>query len=107
MPEPIIPAISLSKFVAGVLGAAVSMSFIKGSWKQKLVMAIGGVILSYYGTPFIVTYFGLVAAEGLVGFLLGSLGMSVMQKAFETIQAVRGSAVVGALGDWLKRKLGG
>lgn len=107
MAEPIFSSISISKFTAGVLGALVSMSFVKGTWQQKLVMAIGGVILSYYGTPFIVTYFGLTAAEGLVGFLLGSLGMSVMQKAFETIQAVRGHAIVATIGDWVKKKLGG
>jgi ABC-type uncharacterized transport system permease subunit len=105
MPDPILPAISLSKFTAGVLGALVSMSFIKGSWKQKLVMAVGGVILSYYGTPFIVDFFNLVSADGLVGFMLGSFGMSLVQKTFETLQAVSGHEVVVAVGDWIKKKL--
>lgn len=107
MAEPIFSSVSLSKFTAGVLGALVSMSFVRGTWQQKIAMAIGGVILSYYGTPFIVTFFGLTAAEGLVGFLLGSLGMSFMQKAFETIQAVSGHEVVVAVGEWIKKKLGG
>lgn len=106
MPDPILPTISLSKFVAGVLGAAISMSFVKGTWKQKIVMAIGGVILACYGTPFIVSYFGLASADGLIGFLLGSFGMSFVQKAFETIQAISGHQVVVAVGDWIKRKLG-
>lgn len=50
--------------------------------------------MSYFGTPVAATWIGMVNAEGLVGFLIGLFGMSVVSKFYEVIQAVDPKAVV-------------
>ena len=71
--------------LAGAVGACASLAFLKGTWPERVAMAIGGSVVSYYATPWAAAKAGL--PEGLSGFLLGLFGMTVCAKAWEAIQA--------------------
>lgn len=94
----------LAKF-AGVLGAAASLAFLKGSWSERLTMALGGSVVSYYAAPWMASVTGLPA--GLSGFLLGLFGMACCAKVWEAIQATPISEAWSALIEAAKRRLGG
>lgn len=91
--------------LAGVAGAAASLAFLKGSWSERLTMALGGSIVSYYASPWMAGVTGLPA--GLCGFLLGLFGMAVCAKVWEAIQATPISEAWTALIDAARRRLGG
>ncbi|WP_312993411.1 hypothetical protein [Achromobacter animicus] len=76
---------------AGVLGAAVSMRYLQGSWPARLSMAISGSLVAYYTAPYLSLMLGI--PEGLAGFLTGMFGMAIVSRAWEAVQ----SAPVGAL----------
>lgn len=71
--------------LAGVAGACFSLAFLKGTWPERMVMAVGGSLLSYYATPAAALRSGL--PDGLTGFLLGLFGMAICAKFWEMIQA--------------------
>lgn len=70
--------------LAGVLGALVSMRFLQGSWLERLNLAVGGTVLSYFASPWVSERLSM--PEGLTGFLLGLFGMAIASKAWETLQ---------------------
>ena len=76
---------------AGVLGAAVSMRYLQGSWPARLSMAVSGSLVAYYASPYLSPMLGI--PEGLTGFLTGMFGMAIVSRAWEAVQA----APVGAL----------
>lgn len=76
---------------AGVLGAAVSMRYMQGSWPTRLSMASSGSLVAYYTSPYLSLTLGI--PEGLAGFLTGMFGMAIMSRAWEAVQA----APVGTL----------
>lgn len=76
---------------AGVLGAAVSMRYLQGSWPARLSMAVSGSLVAYYAAPYLSLLLGI--PEGLAGFLTGMFGMAIVSRAWEAVQA----APVGAL----------
>lgn len=80
--------LDLAKLIPATIGSAVSLGFFKGLAKgEKVAMAVGGSALSYYGASKLASIMGMADAEGLVGFLLGLLGMAVVAKIYEAIQA--------------------
>lgn len=91
--------------LAGVAGAAASLAFLKGSWSERITMAVGGSIVSYYAAPWMAATTGLPA--GLSGFLLGLFGMACCAKVWEAIQATPISEAWTALIDAARRRLGG
>lgn len=105
MAEPqIVHDATLLKLLPGVVGSFISLGFIQRSWPERLVMAVGGAALSYWGTEWATGFLGMQKAEGLVGFLIGLFGMAVVAKLYEVI------AAIDAPGLWLelkKRFLGG
>lgn len=78
--------ISIVKLVAGAAGALVSLRFVQGTWVEKGVMAIGGSVLSYFGTAPAASWLNMANAEGLCGFIIGLFGMSIVAKLYELIQ---------------------
>ncbi|WP_286899873.1 hypothetical protein [Achromobacter sp. UBA2119] len=76
---------------AGLLGAAVSMRYLQGSWPARLSMALSGSAVAYYSAPYLSLMLGI--PEGLAGFLTGMFGMAIVSRAWEAVQA----APVGAL----------
>lgn len=91
--------------LAGVAGALASLAFIKGSWPERIAMAVGGAILSLYATPWMVSRTDL--PDGLSGFLLGLFGMAVCAKVWDVIQQTPIAEAWAALIDAAKKRLGG
>ena len=89
---------------AGFAGAFLSLKFIQGSWPERIVMAFGGSVISFYGAPWASLKTGL--PEGLCGFLLGLFGMAICAKVWEMIQATPIVELWAALIEAVKRKLG-
>ena len=92
---------SIFKILAGAAGAFVSLKFIQGTWKERTVMAIGGCALSAFGTTPAATWVGLANAEGLVGFLIGLFGMSIVAKLYEVIQAIQPPLLLEKFFNWV------
>jgi len=79
---------AVAKLAPAALGSAVSLGFLKGlSTLEKVLMGVGGSAFSYYGTSWFAKAVNMSDAEGLVGFLLGVFGMTVVAKVYEGIQA--------------------
>ena len=90
---------------AGVAGAALSLRFVAGTWPERLTMAVGGAVVSYYAAPWVSVHIGL--PEGLTGFLLGLFGMAVISKVWEAIQQTPIAEAWSALIAAAKKRLGG
>ena len=86
--------------LAGVAGALVSMRFLRGTWVERLWLAAGGAVLSYYLAPYISARLSM--PEGLTGFMVGMFGMAVASKAWETIQVFPMGAVWQAVIDRIR-----
>lgn len=78
--------------LAGVVGALISMQFLKGAWPTRLIMATAGAFLSYYAADYVSVKTGL--PTGLAGFLIGFFGMAVVSKLWEWLQTA-------PLGEWM------
>jgi len=70
--------------LAGLGGAALSMRFIKGTWYERLTMAVGGVIASYFLAEWLSVWTRLPLQ--VTGFLLGLFGMAIASRIWEAIQ---------------------
>lgn len=90
----------LVKAALGLAGALVSLRFIKDtSTPEKVLLVLGGSVMSFVGTGPVTTYFAVLHAEGLVGFLLGLFGMALTTKVYEAIQLVDTKQIVEALSN--------
>ena len=89
---------------SGLAGAVLSLNFVKGTWPERITMAIGGAIVSLYVTPFAAQKTSL--PESLAGFLLGMFGMAITAKVWELIQATPISDLWVATINAIKTKLG-
>lgn len=70
--------------IAGIIGAIVSMRFVEGTFKQRVIMAIGGAAFAFYATDVVTAHLSM--PEGLAGFLLGLFGMSILSRMWEWAQ---------------------
>lgn len=96
---------SVTKALAGVLGSFVSMRFVPGTVLERMTMGAGGAALSYYAATPAAVWFGMQSAEGLVGFLIGLFGMSLVSKFYEVIAALDAKTMASDLWETVKRKL--
>lgn len=87
---------------AGVLGAAVSMRYLQGSWMARISMAASGSLGAYYAAPYLSVVLGI--PEGLMGFLVGMFGMAIVSRAWEAVQAVPISALWQAVIERVRGK---
>lgn len=92
------------KLLAGLGGAVVSMQFVKGTKIERSVMVAGGIALSFYGTTPAAQFVGMSTAEGLVGFVIGMFGMSIVAKCYEAISAIDGKQIVDDVTDFILRR---
>lgn len=95
---------SVAKLVSGVAGAAVSMRFLAGSWPERITMALGGSVLSYFATSPVATWLNVQTAEGLVGFLIGLFGMAIVAKLYEVIHLMDAKRMAADVWEWVARK---
>lgn len=96
-------AVPVGKFLVGLVGAVVSLKFLKeASRTERSLMVLGGSVLSYLGSPLLARWVGWADAEGLVGFLLGLFGMALVMKIYEGILSLDGSVLASDLIAYLK-----
>ena len=93
---------ALAAKFAGVLGAAVSMRYLQGSWMARISMAASGSLGAYYAAPYLSGVLGI--PEGLMGFLVGMFGMAIVSRAWEAVQAVPIPALWQAVIDRVRGK---
>lgn len=102
--------VSFAKLGAGIVGAAVSLKFVQGTWAERVMMCIGGSALSYYGTTPLATWVAAPDAEGLIGFFIGLFGMAIVAKVYEVVMLIDAKKIAedvwSAALEWLKRKWG-
>lgn len=96
--------IGFVKIISGVVGALVSLNFVRGTWVEKTFMAFGGSCLSYFTTTPIALWLAIENTEGLIGFIVGLFGMAIVAKIYELIQVIDTKQAMGILLDWLARK---
>jgi hypothetical protein len=96
--------VGLVKIVSGVVGALVSLRFVQGTWLEKSFMALGGSCLSYFATSPVAVWLDINNTEGLIGFIIGLFGMSIVAKGYELIQVIDARQAVSLFLDWLARK---
>jgi len=96
--------IGVIKIISGVVGALVSLRFVQGTWLEKSFMALGGSCLSYFATSPVAAWLDINNTEGLIGFIIGLFGMSIVAKGYELIQVVDAKQAMGIFLDWLARK---
>ena len=97
----------ISKLLAGTMGAFVSLRFVQGSAIERAAMAAGGAAFSFYATPPTAILVGMANAEGLVGFLIGLFGMSIIAKVYEALHALDAPRMAADTWDAIKRRIGG
>lgn len=95
---------TVAKLIGGIAGSVVSMRFIVGTLLEKIVMAFGGSVLSYYATPPLSDWLGIEKAEGLIGFLIGLFGMALVSKGYEVIQLMDAKQIAADVWEWVKKK---
>lgn len=98
---------AVAKLGASLVGSLVSLRFVSGTWPERALMFVGGASLSYYSTEAVARWIeGGADTVGLVGFFLGLLGMTLVSKLYEAIQAIDGKQIADAFRAWISRKWG-
>lgn len=106
MPSEPFADISIAKACAGIAGAFVSLNFMKGPLLQRLTLAAGGALMSYFFSTGAASTLNMRDAEGMIGFLIGMFGMALTAKVYEVIQALDGKVISSDVWGWVKRKWG-
>lgn len=114
MPEPIttttvalnansIMGYSISTYVWGILGSAVSMRFVPQlGFFAKMTAVAAGTAVAVAGTPLVKLAFGIVDEQALYGvsFFIGVFGLSLAASIFDTLRNTKWGRI-------LERRLGG
>lgn len=99
---------TLAKVIPATLGALVSLGFLKGSIIERISMTVGGVALAYYATPPSAVWLNATTSEGagLVGFVIGLFGMTLVSKLYEALNALDAKTLGADIVETLKKRLG-
>lgn len=93
------------KAISGLVGSLVSLRFVPGTKLEKVTMVLGGTACAWYGSELIAEYLGIsVKGVGLIGFLTGMFGMTILHKIFEGFAALDAKSIAGDVWDWVSRK---
>ena len=92
--------------MAGAAGSLLAMFFMRRPLVQLLGVFVGGCAISLFATDWVAAWLGMTGERGLVGFLLGTFGMSTVGKVFDTIEAVNPAELWAALKDAVRKRLG-
>lgn len=71
--------------LAGFFGALVALRWVRGGVWERVAMALGGMLLSYYVSPWLAGKLGVPDAVGMVGFLVGLFGMTLANRVWEAL----------------------
>lgn len=103
MTEPT-PDAHIFKLIAGIAGAVVSLKFVQGTWPERIIMAVGGAALSYFGSANLAEWLKVPEAVGLVGFLVGLFGMAIVAKVYEVVMLLDAQKIAADVWETIKRK---
>lgn len=92
----------------GAVGSAVVLKWLPGGWRTLLFSWISGTAVSYYASPALAELFTIESAGKVQGLrlLVGAVGILILAKAVEVIQAANGREIWDAVLKWVKIKLG-
>lgn len=96
----------ITKLGASLLGAFVSLRFIQGTVMERSIMFVGGAAFSFYSTGPIAAWVEGRGLEGLIGFMSGLLGMTLVAKMYEVVQMLDAKKIAADVRKWVKRKWG-
>lgn len=90
--------------VPGAVGAGVALKFLPGNWAALLFAWVAGAAMAHFVAPALAEWFGVSTPAKLVAlkFIVGALGILVLAKAVEVIQAADGREIWSGL----KRRFG-
>lgn len=74
----------LASKAAGLIGACLSFTFMKGTWPEKITMFVGGCALTYYGAAWLAGKSGLPLE--LASLFVGFFGMAVCARVYESVR---------------------
>jgi hypothetical protein len=99
---------TIAKIVPATLGALVSLRFTTGTIAERATGAVGGISLAYYATPATATWLHAATPEGsgLVGFVIGLFGMTLVSKVQEVLQALDAKQAAADIWATAKKRLG-
>lgn len=99
--------IDYTKLIASLAGSFVSLKFVPGdTLKERAMVFFGGSAVSWYSSDAISKWIGNNNIDGLVHFWVGILGMTIVSKLYEVVQAQDPNKIAEAIVAWWKRKWG-
>ncbi len=105
MPLQIPP--ELSDAYPGIVGSAISLKWLPGSYLTKAAMWAGGCSMSLFAAkPFAQFMHMGDGGIGFAGFMLGLFSMAVVSKLFDAISAFDSAGLSRAALGAAKRKMG-
>ncbi len=69
--------------IAGAIGSAVALFFMKGTWRTYSVAFLSGIAIAHYLGPVVTDTFPKLGPE-TSGFLVGTFGVIIVKKLFDT-----------------------
>ena len=90
----------------GIAGSALAMFFMRRPPLILVGIFIGGCVVSYYVTPWLVHYLDMERGRDMLGFIVGLFGMSTTAKIFDTLEAINASDLWKTVLDFIRKRLG-
>lgn len=96
---------AVAKLGASLFGSLVSLRFVKGTWVERMLMFVGGTALSYFSTAPMARWInGGEDVQGIVGFALGLLGMTIVAKFYEAFNSIDAKKMGEDIWAWFVKK---
>lgn len=90
----------------GVSGSLLALLFMRRPPLQMVGIFIGGALLAFFAADWLADLLEMEKFDGLIGFLVGLMGMRLVEKAYEFIEAISASDLWTALKDFVRKRLG-
>ena len=91
---------------SGFAGAALALFFMRRTPWVMAGIFLGGCLVSYYVTPWLVHYLEMERGRDTLGFIVGLFGMATAAKIHDTIEAISVSDLWKAILDAIRKRLG-
>ena len=90
----------------GVAGSALALFFMRRAPMVMIGIFCGGVVVSFYLTPWLAHLFDMDKTRDALGFIVGLFGMATTAKVFDTIESASAAELWKAILDAIRKKLG-
>lgn len=91
----------------GMFGSALALLFARRPLAVGAAMFVGGVVMSVYMSDVVTELLGAPKKyTGAIGFMIGSFGMALMAKAYDTITAIQPGEVWSDIRSAVRKRLG-